>query len=172
MSGELINIACMGGLGLFVLVGGILARLGIYKSLYAMKSNPAFAPTPLAYTLIPGSILFFLFAVVPLWPTIEARRNFFFYGILPYQVLLILLAVLRPNWLKPRWLRWLEQEHDNIIELLWEDVRDDRWGWERRVRTQEQMEEWVASVQNRHKWAEKLEKEANASGTIKYRKPG
>lgn len=148
----------MGGLGLFGLVVGILARLGVYKSLYAMKGNPAFAPTALAYILIPGSILCFLFALIPFWSTIEARRNFFFFGILPYQVFLIVLAVIRPNWLKPKWLRWLEQEHSDIIELLWKDVRNNRWVWERQVRNQDQLEEWVASVRSRSRWLKKLER--------------
>jgi hypothetical protein len=147
----LIVTGCMGSIGLFGLIAGILAHLGIYKSLYAMKSYPAFAPNALAYILIPGSVLCFMFALIPFLPSVEIRRNFLAYVIFPYQVFLIVLATWRPEWLKPKWLRWLEREHGDIIELLWKDVREDRWNWESRVRTQAELEAWVAEVRKRHR---------------------
>jgi hypothetical protein len=70
--------------------------------------------------------------------------------LLPLQVAAYILAACQPRWLKPAWLRWLEREHGDIIGLLWQDVRKDRWGWERRVRTQAQLEAWVAEVRRRH----------------------
>ena len=62
----------------------------------------------------------------------------------------MILAIWQPKWLKPHWLRWLEEEHADVIHLLREDVHQDRWGWQRRVKTQAQMEAWVAEVRRRH----------------------
>ena len=61
----------------------------------------------------------------------------------------IVLAIWRPWWLKPKWLRWLEKEHGDIIGILWEEVRKEGHAWERRVRTQEQLEQWVEEVQRK-----------------------
>jgi hypothetical protein len=65
-------------------------------------------------------------------------------------VITYILAIWQPWWLKPAWLRWLEKKHGDILEILWEDVRKDRWRWEREVRTQEDLEAWVAEVRQKH----------------------
>jgi hypothetical protein len=147
----LFAVGCLGSLGFLTMIGGILARLGIYKSLYAMRGNSAFAPDTLAYIVIPASLIFFMFAFALLLPTVEMRSKFIMYAIFPYQAFLIVLAVWQPEWLKPKWLRWLEREHRDIIQLLWKDIQEDRWYWESRVRTQAELEAWVAEVRQRHR---------------------
>ncbi len=148
---DMVFVLSMGGLGLLLLFGGLLARFGFYKSLYAMRGNPVFAPPALTYIIIPGSIVFFMFAITPFLPTmVEVRQKYLAFIIFPYQFVLISLTIWRPWWLKPKWLRWLEKEHGAILELLWEDVREDRWGWERRVKTQKDLETWVNEVRRKH----------------------
>ncbi len=150
MDDKWVGLMIMGGLGLFLLIGGIVARLGLYKSLYVMNGNPAFAPVSLAYMSIPGSALFFSFALVFFLPSVEIRRQFLFFFILPYQVFLIVLSIWRPWWLKPAWIRWIEKEHSYIQPLLWEDARKNIWKWERQMRTQKDLEKWVSEVQQKH----------------------
>jgi len=147
---DTVPVLILGGVGLFLFLGGIMARLGLYKSLYAMKGNTAFAPPALTYTVIPASIIFLMYTISFFLPTVNSRSNFAIFVIFPYQLIVILLTIWRPWWLKPKWLRWLEEEHGNIINLLWEDVRKDRWEWERTVRTQEDLEEWVSTVRRKH----------------------
>ena len=148
---EVFIVVCMGSIGVTLFLVGILARFGIYRSLFAVKGNPAVAPTVLTYILIPGSLVPFFFALLPFLPISKQDRGDLVISVLiPLLVANYVLAIWQPWWLKPKWLRWLEQEHGDILELLREEVRKDRWGWERRVRTQKDLEEWVAEVRRKH----------------------
>jgi hypothetical protein len=63
----------------------------------------------------------------------------------------MLFAVRDTWWIKPRWYRWLEEHHGDIIPLLQQEARAmGRWKWQRRVATQEGLEEWVAEVREKH----------------------
>ena len=147
-----IILICMGGVGFLFLVVGILVRLGIWRAIYAVKGYPVYLPRELVCVGIPMAL-----TVLSLWFVLvlpiakETRGNLVMYVPIPLLIITYILAMWQPRWLKPAWLQWLEKEHGDIIELLWEDVRKDRWGWERRVRTQEDLEVWVAEVQQKHK---------------------
>ncbi|MEW5956938.1 MAG: hypothetical protein AB1801_04385 [Chloroflexota bacterium] len=65
--------------------------------------------------------------------------------------LAILLVGLQPWWIKPRWVRWLEEENDDILDRLIEEARWTK-DWHKRVATQEGLEAWVTEV--RQKWGE------------------
>ncbi len=148
---EVFIVVCMGSIGVSLFLVGILARLGIYRSLFAMKSNPAVAPTVLTYILIPGSLVPFFFALLPFLPiSKQGRGDLVIYVLIPLLLANYILAIWQPWWLKPKWLRWLEKEHGDILHLLWADVRNDRWGWERRIKTQADLEAWVREVRQKH----------------------
>ena len=87
-------------------------------------------------------------AALPLFP-MSARSNIVLYIFGPLLIVTYILAMWQPWWLKPKWLRWLEKEHGRIIQVLWEEVRKEGHSWERRVRTQEQLEQWVAEVKRK-----------------------
>ena len=151
MDDRLFNLLLIGGLGLLFLILGILARLGIWRAIYAVKGSAVIMPGSLVFAIIPTGLMtlsFWLILYLPLTP--ETRGDLFMYICMPLLIVTAILAVWQPWWAKPKWLRWLEKEHGDIIHLLWEDVRKDSWGWERRVRNQEQMEVWVADVRRRH----------------------
>jgi hypothetical protein len=142
--------------GLVFFTMGVLARLGHFRWIYAMKGHLVLAPPPLVHvaTLIGFGMMFMGFLpFLPIAP--EKRGDLVGYILLPLLIAIYVLAIWQPWWLKPAWLRWLEQEHGDIIELLWEDVRQDRWAWERRVRTQAQLEAWVAEVRRKNELPEK-----------------
>jgi hypothetical protein len=115
-------------LGLFFFIPGVLARLGYFRWIYAMKGHLVLTPPALVHvaTLIGLAMMFLGF--LPIMPiSADAKLDLGAYCFVPLVILIYVLAIWQPWWLKPAWLRWLEREHGNIIELLWEDVRKDRW---------------------------------------------
>ncbi len=141
----------VGGFGGLLLVIGILIRLGIWRAIYAVKGYPVYMPRELVLVGIPMALTVLSIGLIPILPIAkENRGDVITYVTAPLLIMTYMLAIRQPWWLKPAWLRWLEKEHGDIIHLLWEDVRQDRWGWEQRVRTQAGLEEWVAEVRRKH----------------------
>ena len=141
----------VGGFGGLLLVIGILIRLGIWRAIYAVKGYPVYMPRELVLVGIPMALTVLSIGLIPILPIAkENRGDVITYVTAPLLIMTYILAIRQPWWLKPAWLRWLEKEHGDIIHLLWEDVRQDRWGWEQRVRTQAGLEEWVAEVRRKH----------------------
>ncbi len=148
--GEFILI-CIGSVGILFFVVGILVRLGIWRAIYAAKGYPVYMPRALGFVLIPSGVMFLLLWLILSLPVPkETRGDLVMYVLAPTLISTYILAMWQPWWLKPKWLRWLEEEHGTIIELLWEDVRKNLWGWERRVRTQKDLEKWVDEVRRKH----------------------
>lgn len=86
---------------------------------------------------------------IPMPP--EKRGDMGLYIIPPILLVMLLLAIWPPRWSKPKWLQWLEKEHDDIKALLWEDARTrGKWEWQQQVRTQEGLEAWVEEVRGKH----------------------
>ncbi len=142
---------CLGGVSIAFLAFGTLIRLGYLRAAYAVKGFPVLVPRELVFSMIPLGLMFGIFAFLPLIPsTDELRMRIVIYLVPPLWIIAGILAIWQPWWLKPKWLRWLEKEHGDIIETLWEEVRKEGHAWERRVRTQEQLEEWVAEVRRKH----------------------
>lgn len=141
-------VLCLGLFGMVTFIVGLCARLGFMRTIFAVKGNPVFAPPNLIYGAIPLGLSIMLIAFGGLLPTQTLRDwslNIAFF----LTALAIILAMWQPRWLKPKWLRWLEEEHGDIIEILWEEVRQEGHAWGRRVRTQEQLEQWVEEVRRK-----------------------
>jgi hypothetical protein len=146
----LLAFGCVGGMAVAFLTWGILTRLGYLRASYALKGHPVAAPRTLIYGLIPLGLGLGLLAILPLVPE-GMRPDLVSYGLGPLWILTLILAIWQPWWLKPGWVRWLEKEHGDILGILWEEVRKEGHAWERRVRTQEQLEAWVAEVRRKHR---------------------
>jgi hypothetical protein len=144
-----IPVLCLGLFGIVTFVVGLRVRLGFMRAIFAIKGNPVFAPPNLVYGLMPLGLGGILIAFGGLFP-IQVLRDCSLDAAFFLTVLAIVLAIWQPWWLKPKWLRWLEKEHGDIIEILWEEVRQEGHAWERRVRTQEELEQWVAEVRRKH----------------------
>jgi hypothetical protein len=140
---------CLGGMSITFLTWGILLRSGYLRASYAVRGNPVFASPALLHSLIFLGLALGVLAILPLLPP-EIRLNFgnFVFG--PLIISVFVFAVWQPRWLRPKWLRWLEEEHSDVIEILWEEVRKEGHTWGRRVQIQEQLEEWVAEVRRKH----------------------
>lgn len=144
-----VPLLCLGLFGTITFIVGLYARLGFMRAIFAVKGNPVFAPPNLIYGAIPLGLSIMLIAFGGLFPT-QTLRDWSLNTAFLLTALAITLAIWQPWWLKPKWLRWLEQEHKSILPVLWEEVRKEGHAWERRVRTQEQLEVWVAEVRHKH----------------------
>ncbi len=62
-----------------------------------------------------------------------------------------IFSFLQPSFLKPTWLKWLEQGHGDIMPILQQEANAMGLGiWEARVKTQADLETWVAEVRRKH----------------------
>lgn len=140
-----------GGASILLLILGIVIRLGKWRYIFAIKGFSVYVPRALAFVIIPTALTMlslWLILVLPLEK--EIRGNLVMTIFIPLLIVTYVLAIWQPWWLKPTWLRRLEKEHGDILEILWEEARMDQWKWERRVKTQEGLEAWVAEVREKN----------------------
>lgn len=137
------------GVGLFFIIIGGGIRLGYWKRWYLGPDDPIFYPKPGAYGFIPLGLFCFSTLLVLLLP--EPWQTFATWAAFSFVGLCILLVGLQPWWIKPKWVRWLEEENDDIVDKLIEEARWTK-DWDKRIATQEGLETWVAEV--RKKWGE------------------
>jgi len=72
-------------------------------------------------------------------------------GVLAFSSLI--LAAWSPGWIKPTWLRWMEDNYMHVLEEMFDEARAmGRFDWEKRVRTQAELEQWAESVAQKHGW--------------------
>ncbi len=139
-------------ISIFFLYTGLSTYFGRDKLWWLMKSTPV-VPAGIVYGAFPAAILFFVMAVIfrKSFP-METRILVLDYVLTPLLLLSILFSMWQPRWLKPKWMRWLETYHHPILGLLREEARNEDWRqWQRRVQTQEGLEEWVAEVRQKNK---------------------
>jgi hypothetical protein len=133
-----------GGPGVAFLTYGILIRVGILKYWFVAKYLPGVLPAVVPYAMIPQGLGFIVIALGAFFPTPEETWNLFFAG----AVIIFAgyaIATFRPGFLKPKWLRWLESRYTHLtINLLVEEARKlGWWEWQKRVWSQEGLEQWV-----------------------------
>jgi hypothetical protein len=138
-------------IGVSGLVMGILVRLGVWKLWFVTERVPAIVIPSFSFGLIPAGLAFSLLGVALKFVTDPSTAQMvFFCVIFPLGMTSVVLAIWQPWWVKPTWCRWLEQYHSDIIPFLQEEARAmGRWKWQRRVATQEGLEQWVAEVRQK-----------------------
>jgi hypothetical protein len=136
-------------LGGLVFVGGLLVRIGKLRHWFVMPNYPVLMPKAAVYAQLVLGLMIASIAMSLLMPTSEAARNVWLWIVFPLLAIALVLAVWQPSWIKPRWVRWLEENHGDILELLIEEGRKTP-GWSKRVSTQEGLEAWVAEVRRKH----------------------
>jgi hypothetical protein len=67
----------------------------------------------------------------------------------PFCLLGLGLATWQPRWLTPAWLRWIEDYNYDIRSLLAKEARQEA-DWTQRIRSQADLETWVAEVRQKH----------------------
>jgi hypothetical protein len=138
-----------GGLGTIALLSGILIRAGIWKTWFATKRIPVLLPTSYYFGYIPFGLMLLSIAFASLFEP-ETRLILFDCLVPLFLVSSIVLSIWQPWWVQPVWYRWLKEHHGNIIPILREEVQAmGGWEWQRRVSTQEGLEQWVAEVRQK-----------------------
>jgi hypothetical protein len=145
---------CMGGMSIAFLTFGILARLGYFKGVYVSKGFPVLVPKELVYAMVPFGLMIGLLAILPLIPPIdELRMKIVIYFGPPLWIIGGIFAIWQPRWLKPAWLRWLEDNYGHVREGMFEEARQmGARNWEAQVRTQTDLERWADSVAQKNGW--------------------
>ena len=138
-------------ISLLFFVLGLSVYTGRFKGWWLLNSNPV-TPVGIFYALLPAALMFFVFGVLMLLPIVPERRGFLaFYLVMPLMILTVVLGTWQPSWLTPKWLRWLQTNYPEHLQLLHDEAsRMDRREWNREVRTQEGLESWVEEVLNKN----------------------
>jgi hypothetical protein len=93
---------------------------------------------------IPGGITSIIFGVVilPITPK-------WFQPVLIYMAMFVMVLGFLLAWrlFKPQWVKWIEQNHKEVIPHLAVEIRD--YGWY--AETQEELEEWIAEIRRKYR---------------------
>jgi hypothetical protein len=79
----------------------------------------------------------------------ETTRDFLFYGAAPFFVIGFGLTIWQPRWLTPAWLIWLVEYNYDILSLLAQEARQNST-WTQQIRSQVDLETWVAEIRQKH----------------------
>jgi len=140
-------------LGIFLLIYGIRLRMGYHKTWY-MKSWVRAGSN--IYMFIPGGLMALLWGLAGIFRLVFSDDRIFIInrcllglGILSL-VVGVIISFLRPSFIKPNWLRWLEKNHGDILHHLRKEANIMGYPhWENLTSTQAGLEAWVNEV--RHK---------------------
>jgi hypothetical protein len=69
--------------------------------------------------------------------------------VLVYAAIFVMVLGFLVAWriFKPDWVKWIEQNHKEIIPHIMVEIRD--YGWH--VETQEELEEWIAEIRRKYR---------------------
>lgn len=137
--------------GASLIVLGIYVRSGGYKRLYVTPNRlPVIAPQAYKNALIPAGISLLLLglSLLDLVLTVEMRRALWGYIVFPSFLVSIILGVLSPRWLKPRWLVYLEDTYgrDFTHIVLLPAAGNDPGGWAQQMCTLGDVKMWAAGI--------------------------
>jgi len=144
------------GLGSLCLGYGLAIRLGYYKR-YFLVQGPALLLGPGTYhsTILVGPILIVL-GLGGLPADVATRQQLLSYLYIPSLILAVILSVWQPWWLKPKWIRQLQENHPDIYPFLREAAQEEAGTdrkkaeeWASKMDTVESQNEWVAEVRKR-----------------------
>lgn len=134
--------------GLAGVLIGLLRRLGRGRLWYLVPNYYVLLPKGASYAMPLIGLMLILAGISLFMPSPELVRMVWLYGVFPMGFLAILVVGFRPSWLKPTWVRWLEDNYSDILDILIEEGRKTP-DWSERVRTQEGLEKWVEEVQRK-----------------------
>ncbi len=138
--------------GVIATVSGIWVRLGKNRAWYLVPNYYVLLPKGGHYALPVTGLMFIMLGISLLMPEPELARRVWAVAVFPLAIVAVLVVIFQPRWLKPGWVRWLEENHGDILELLIEEARKTpKWAdWAERVSTQAGLEAWVAEVRRKH----------------------
>jgi hypothetical protein len=130
--------------GVFSLGLSVMTLRGRFKGFYLFKGLPLVVPGGIVYTGFPAGVGALMLAVVLVVSSRQIGRTVVYIGSCLVMLSALVLMIWRPRWLKPKWLRWLEDNYpDYLLHNLLEEARRGGRAWEAQVRTQEDLEKWA-----------------------------
>jgi tetratricopeptide (TPR) repeat protein len=146
------------GAGLALLAYGMYIRLGYTKRYYLTERKGILGVW--VYHMLPLlGIVLCLLAVTGLCTDLETRQRLLIYLVTPSFLITLVVGLTQPWWVKPKWLRSLQENHPDIFrfvrEVAREEIGDDpdkARSWAEAMRTQQGQDEWVARVRKRRGW--------------------
>ena len=142
-------VLTLGAVGLLFIVMGVLIRIGRFKRWYLVADDSMFYHKAAYYAFIPWGLASLLLTTLPFLPTGRAGQDLVEYVIFSLMGIGVLLTFWQPRWLKPDWVRWLEENNQDILDLVIEEGRKTK-DWGKMVATQEGLEAWVAEVRRKY----------------------
>jgi hypothetical protein len=136
--------------GFAAILLGIMLRLGKLRVIYTLRSLPVYAQREIFNVAIPIGLGWFAIVLPIAFPGIKDWADYALYFSFFATVT---LAIWQPWWLKPTWLRWLENNYGHMLEEMFAEARAmGRRNWAEQVKTQEGLERWANSVAQKHDW--------------------
>ncbi len=137
--------------GVLLLYLGVSGYLGYRRRSYIQWYYYGYVTGGINYGSIPLGIMSIMWAFIF---TVSFPEDFFwflFYMSAVIGMIGILFGVFQPKFMLPRWYRWLEINHSDIMPYLEKDVRQRGYKtWQRQTKTQEGLEAWVAEVRKKN----------------------
>ncbi len=139
-----------------LLMYGLAIRLGHFKR-YFLVPGPALLLGPGAYhCAILGGPLMIVLGLGGLPADVATRQKVALYLFGPSLILAMIISVWQPWWVKPKWIRQLQENHRDIYPFLREAAQEEvgtdpkkAEEWASKMDTVESQNEWVAEVRKR-----------------------
>lgn len=146
------------GVGSFISGYGMYIRLGYSKQYFLKEGMGSLGAAAYHFLPLVGAV-FLMLALGALAGDVETRQKLLLYLLTPTILVAFLIGPSQPSWLKPKWLRQLEDNHPDIFgflsEVAREEVGDDPERcseWSERMDTLKGQNEWVARVRKYKGW--------------------
>jgi len=139
-----------------LLIYGLAIRLGHFKR-YFLVQGPALLLGPGAYhcAILVGPLMIVL-GLGGLPADVTTRQDWLLYLFGPSLILAMIVSVWQPWWLKPKWIKQLQENHPDIYPFLREAAQEEAGTdrkkmeeWCSKMDTVESQNEWVAEVRKR-----------------------
>ncbi len=143
----MIGVIFFGIVGSILIYLGMITLNGTYKKWYL--GPHIFPPQAIVYGAIPfgiSGIGLCLAGIISIFLDFNAVICIVGIFVFPSTIFGFILAAWRPKWIKPHWVRWLEEYYGDKIYILIADAQNNPAVWEVRVSTQAGLEEWAEEV--------------------------
>jgi hypothetical protein len=138
--------------GVMSLRHAIRAKRGEDKGTFIRPATPIY-PKDGVYAAIPMGVGFLVMAsgwIISFFHFDLGRQIGMWSMFIAIPLALILMAW-RPNWLKPDWLLWLEENYDqSTIDFMFEQARQEK-RWSQKVDTQTGLEAWAREMEQKYR---------------------
>ena len=123
-------------LGSIFLFLGISVLMGGYKKWFWKKQD-------FVYAYIPISFLFFFANNESIINNYFGNRVFFTSLVLVILLLILLIIKFKPEFLKPAWIRYIEEQPENIQEYIREETIPSGIDWQKHFRSKATIKAWI-----------------------------